>query len=80
MGNEYPSELNLSIGALSDPLDVQLKTFKLDKKEIEHWQKDIDALNRLRIRGIIAKSAIINGEKKLFRQITKAIKKKIANG
>lgn len=69
--------LGISFGALSDKLNVQLKRqeFKFKKEDVEHFEKDIDALNRLRIRGYLTDSATDNATKKLYRKIENHILK-----
>ena len=70
------TQLRISFGAMSPQLSEQLKEFNIENSEtIEHMQKDINALNRVRIRGLIAPSQVANGEKKLFKKITKLVEK-----
>lgn len=63
--------LSLYLGVLSDSLEKQLteQGFEFDQKEIEHFQKDVDALNRVRIRGYIVDSQIQKIDQKLFNKI-----------
>lgn len=70
--------LSLYLGALSDSLEKQLteQGFEFDKKEIEHFQKDMDALNRIRIRGYIGDSQIERIDQKLFNKIKAHITQK----
>lgn len=69
--------LGLYFGALSDSLEDQLtkQGFNFDKKEVDHFQQDIDALNRLRIRGYIIDSQIDKISQKLFNKIKSHITK-----
>ena len=47
--------LALSIGALADPIKKQLKAQGIDlsAKDSKALQSDVDAINRLRIRGLL---------------------------
>ena len=68
--------LNISFGAMAPPLIEQLSEFGIKQsEELEHIQKDIDAINRVRIRGIIPRSKAIKGEQKLFKKITTIVQK-----
>lgn len=64
--------LALTFGAMSDPLIKQLRKqkFLFDEDTVDHFQKDIDAFNRLRIRGYLTTSETKNVNDKLFKKIT----------
>ena len=64
----------LHFGALAPPLKSQLADFDLPSLEIEHWQKDADAIVRLRVRGLIPAKVADSAYLKIMRQINKAIR------
>ena len=70
------TQLKISIGAMSPPLSEQLSAFDIkDKREIELMEKDVDALLRVRIRGLIPRAQALKGEQKLFNKIAKLVEK-----
>jgi hypothetical protein len=66
----------LEFGALAPPLLDQLTQAghgAVAVETVRHWQKDANALCRLRIRCLITESAARNGQRKLGRQIANAL-------
>lgn len=53
------SRPTISMGIFSDPLADQLtrQNFEFDADEAKHWQLDMEAISRLRCRGVITPSA-----------------------
>ena len=70
-------KFGIHFGAMSDPISKQLKAQKLkfDVETVKHFQKDIDAIIRVRIRGILGDSIYVKAQDKLFKNITKHIQK-----
>lgn len=69
-------ELGIYFGAISDAIGVQLSQqgFKYDQKVVEQFEKDADALTRLRMRGLLTDSITDNINKKLFKKIERHVK------
>jgi hypothetical protein len=69
--NVETKQFGLHFGALADSVREQLKSqgFKFDKNEVSHFEKDVDALNRLRIRGYLNDSSTDKATKKLYNKI-----------
>ncbi len=71
MNNE---NLTLSMGALSDTFDDQIKQQGFDVPEdIEQHQKDADAITRLVIRGLIPQSVAHKSRQKLVKAVAKSV-------
>lgn len=70
-------KLQLSFGAMSPGLNVQIASqdLKYDIDEIDHLQRDVDAMNRLRIRGYIPDGQIAKLNQKIFKKITAHVNK-----
>jgi len=66
--------ISLHFGALVPQLKEQLEGYGVDSTDIEHFQKDADAIVRLAIRGLIPDSTKITANRRLMRNIVKAIK------
>jgi len=64
--------LRLGFGALSPALSKQLSDqgFGFNEDEVEHFQKDLGAIIRLKVRGIIPLGEIKKAETRLFKKIT----------
>jgi len=71
-------EVQLRYGAMSDTISKQLTVqgFKFDKKLCEHWQKDADAITRIRIRGILTANQTEKARIKLLNIIAKTLNPK----
>lgn len=69
-------KLDLQVGALAPTIASQLKEqkVKVSAHVIEHWQMDVDAINRLRIRGMISERSAQVAVKKLVAHICKLAK------
>jgi hypothetical protein len=65
------SKFGLRFGALSPLIKAQLDQQGLlyEKDEVHHFQKDADAINRLRIRGYIPDSQLNKIHQKLMKKI-----------
>lgn len=68
-----PTKLGLKFGALSDPISTQLRQqgFKFNVKEIMHLQEDLQAIQRLRIKGYVGDALSGKLYDKLFKKISK---------
>ncbi len=64
-------------GAISDKLSKQLKDqkFKFNKDNVNHFEEDIEAMNRLRIRGYLTDSVADKVRAKLYKKIEKHVMK-----
>lgn len=67
----------LRFGALAPPLIRQIteQGMTASSEAIVLWQKDADALCRVRIRGFIAPAVVARGEKRLARLILQSIER-----
>jgi len=72
--------MHIDIGALAPPLIEQLERQGLEVKApggktkgelIMHWQRDLDALVRLYVRGLVTDSEKIKVARRLLKQIAK---------
>jgi len=61
----------IHFGALVEPLAIQLKDVIQYLPNIEHFQKDADAIVRLNLRGYISSSAAQTMRKQLVKKIDK---------
>ncbi|MDG6912651.1 MAG: hypothetical protein JRN35_06160 [Nitrososphaerota archaeon] len=61
-------------GALAEPLAKQLAEFIIEDDDLEHFQKDVDAIVRLKIRGILSDGVASSAFRRLQAHIVKAIK------
>lgn len=64
--------VNIAFGAMSPKIAEQLirQGFKFDAKDIEHFQKDADAIVRLRIRDLLPAGQVEKCYQKLVKKIT----------
>lgn len=67
--------VGIHFGALAPSMKDQLAEQGLvaDEKDLERWQGDALAINRLRIRGLIADGAAQTANKRLLRAILKKV-------
>ena len=66
------SELKIAMGAMSDSLTDQFKSQGFEPpKDIDHFQKDADAITRLKIRGLLTDSQSDSARKKLMKELAK---------
>lgn len=72
--------MKIKLGALDDALSIQLKDTELPDKDLEHLDKDQDALIRCYIRNLITESSYRAGQKKLIKTISQELKKVKKNG
>lgn len=70
--------MELVFGAISPKIGQQLKKQKLlfDKDTVDHFDKDSDAICRLKIRGLLNDSQGKQANDKLFKKITVHVKAK----
>lgn len=75
MPKETVTALGLHLGALCDPLRKQLHGLglKMDIEQLEHRQKDADAIVRLHVRGIIPDYAVKKARQKLVNLIASEV-------
>lgn len=68
----------LTVGAFADPLAKQFKSqgVVVDAKYIDAWQRDLDAIIRLCVRGLLTEAQ----ESRCVRAIMKDIKSKVKQG
>ena len=68
--------LHIKIGALSAPIKEQLKEqgIVLSEHSVKHLQLDIDAVVRLRIRGLLTRTEEKAVGKRLLRSISREVK------
>ena len=68
--------VEISFGALSDPVGAQLKAQGLfaTKDDIEHWEKDRKALARLRVRGLLPDATAHAAERRLMKKIVAGVR------
>ena len=71
-------KLQIRVGALAPSLSEQLKQQNLgcSKEELKHWTLDSEAINRLRIRGVITDGEAHKAGMRLLRKISKRVFKK----
>jgi hypothetical protein len=65
-------QVKLAFGAISPKISEQLKKqgFKYDKEEVSHFQKDADAIVRLRVRGLLPSAQVDKCFQKLINKVT----------
>lgn len=68
----------LSVGAFSDPLAKQFKQqgVSVDAKYVDAWQRDLDAIARLCVRGLLTHAE----ERRCVGRLMKDIKLKVTGG
>ena len=64
------TKVQIHIGALAPPLHEQLA---VPPEVLDQQQQDIDALIRLRVRGVIPSSVARRGESKVIKEVTKIV-------
>jgi hypothetical protein len=69
--------MNISFGALAPALSEQLADSGLTTEQLEHFDKDADAILRLRIRGYLTDSAYLSAFKKLMKAIERKLAEKV---
>lgn len=78
MTNMSPQNVHISFGALSPPLDEQLRDqgLKLDMDETirAHLQRDADEVARLRVRRVLTEAESDKARKRIFQIIKKQVK------
>lgn len=63
--------IKLRTGCMAPPLKEQLAGYGFSDESIEIWQKDLDAMSHLYVRGYMNQSTIERAEKKLLAKIKK---------
>lgn len=63
--------IDLAFGAMAPPLSTQLEGTSFTEEQIDQWQKDADAITRLRIRGYISRSVAEHAIQKIIRSMKK---------
>lgn len=64
--------ITIELGALADPITKQPVAKYLTADDADHFERDNDAISRLRLRGLIPDSAATKARDKLTRNIVKA--------
>jgi hypothetical protein len=59
----------LEFGVFAPKLSEQLKNTNIPKEQLEHFDLDADAINRLLIRGVLTDSQTEQARKKLLKRI-----------
>jgi hypothetical protein len=72
--------VELTFGAMAQPLSEQLSSFALAFDTLEQYQKDADAITRLNIRGMLGDSHARAARDKLMKRICKSISEKQQKG
>ena len=62
--------MEIEVGTLAQPLHEQLR---VAPESVKHHQRDLDALNRLRIRGIIPPAIAWKGVEKVLENLSKDV-------
>lgn len=67
----HSTELGIHFGALADPISKQLKQqgFKFDAEQVKHFEKQLDAITRLRFADLIADTVATKAFNKLYKRI-----------
>lgn len=65
-------QVKLAFGAMSPKISEQLETqgYKYKAEEIAHFQRDVDAVVRLRVRGLLPAGQVDKCFQKLINKIT----------
>lgn len=68
-------QLGIHFGALADPISQQLKKqgFKYKKEDVMHFEKQLDAITRLKFASLISDSIATKAYQKLYKSIEKHI-------
>ena len=64
--------LSIHFGAFANPLVKQLMGLRFRLPDVGHWQKDADAIVRLRIRGFLSEAETSRARDRLSKKIVKA--------
>jgi len=72
-------KVTLAVGALVDDLEKQLDSFGYELPNPEVYQKDLDAVTRLYIRGFIPQSVAEKSRNKIIKEVFKVMKMKEVN-
>ena len=67
-------QISLHFGAMAAPLSEQLQGCDIDTNDLNHFQKDADAIVRLAVRGLITDSTKTSAHRKLIKNIARSIK------
>jgi hypothetical protein len=81
MNKQDGIKLRIAFGAMSKPLHEQISEHGIPIKEGEmaHYQKDAEAITRLRIRGMLSDKEVGNTQIRLMKSITKYLNKREGN-
>jgi hypothetical protein len=71
-------KLRIAFGAMSKPLHEQISEhgIPVTQDEMSHYQKDAEAITRLRIRGMLSDKEVGNTQNRLMKNIVKHLNKK----
>ncbi|HEY4492547.1 MAG TPA: hypothetical protein VJ521_04280 [Acidobacteriota bacterium] len=69
-------DLALKFGAMVESLAIQISRAGMvvrDEEALARFQKDVDALTRLSVRGMLPGSVVHNARRRLMKRITKIV-------
>jgi hypothetical protein len=69
MTTENQSTHRIVFGVFADPLRKQLRGLQLKRSDIERWQKDADAICRLRIRSFLTDKESNSARSRIVKEI-----------
>ncbi|MEK6881680.1 MAG: hypothetical protein AABY22_18820 [Nanoarchaeota archaeon] len=74
---ETKQRLGIHFGAMCDKISKQLKTqgFKFEANQVQHFEKQAEAIFRLKISSLISESIAKKAQDKLFKKITTHVNK-----
>jgi hypothetical protein len=74
-------KLRIAFGAMSKPLHEQISEhgIPVTQDEMSHYQKDAEAITRLRIRGMLSDKEVGNTQIRLMKNIVKYLNKREGN-
>ena len=67
----HSTEFGIHFGAMAEPISKQLKKqgFKYDEEQVKHFEKQLDAITRLRFADLIADTIATKAFNKLCKRI-----------
>lgn len=74
VGQSGEDTLDITFGAMAEPLKKQLAKFKLPAQRIGKWQRDADAITYLSVGGLLRDPEKTRARERLLRVIISAIK------
>ena len=71
--------LRLQFGLFAPPIAEQLKSYNVEKKDTDNWQKQAAAIDRLRITSILTHSESDKAYQRLLKSIVKHLNTTFTN-